>query len=146
MPGKPLPHTKQAATSADLEWGSDSLSRVYKAMTPGQEDAGIFFPKEDIIKTGNQYKLVSKSGGKNLGTYDTKAAAKKRERQVQYFKQQEHAMSIPTFKEYLREKSKRDSSDAITAKMAKAAGLVKVWKPKMGRAPAAYWWVKPKKS
>lgn len=314
MPGKPLPHTKQAATSADLEWGTDSLSRVYKAMTPGQEDAGIFFPKEDIIKTGNQYKLVSKSGGKNLGTYDTKAAAKKRERQVQYFKQQEntvvdasyliefgdrpypwrmvvsrddehyqaqftipktgmvykvtmyatkwpkprssgvpappplplqwafgfglydaagravqgiddivgntgveipvfatviaifkemvkrarprlvvyaakglsrarlysrftrmvqrvipgykgfevksgtyeirsnhyvpeeHTMNIPTFREYLREKSKRDSSDAMTAKMAKAAGLVKVWKPKMGRAPAAYWWVKPKKS
>ena len=103
MHGKPLPHTKQTATSADLEWGSDSLSRVYKAMTPGQENAGIFFPKEDIIKTGNQYKLVSKSGGKNLGTYDTKAAAKKRERQVQYFKQQEQAMSIPTFREYLRE-------------------------------------------
>jgi hypothetical protein len=39
MPGKSLPHTKQAATSADLEWGSDSLSRIYKAMTPGQEDA-----------------------------------------------------------------------------------------------------------
>ena len=92
MHGKPPPHTKQAATSADLEWGSDSLSRVYKAMTPGQEDAGIFFPKEDIIKTGNQYKLVSKSGGKNLGTYDTKAAAKKRERQVQYFKQQENTV------------------------------------------------------
>ena len=90
MPHKPLLHTKQAATSADLEWGSDSLSRIYKAMTPGQEDAGIFFPKEDIIKTGNQYKLVSKSGGKNLGTYDTKAAAKKRERQVQYFKRQEN--------------------------------------------------------
>ena len=91
MPGKSLPHTKQTATSADLEWGSDSLSRIYKAMTPGQEDAEIFFPKEDIIKTGNQYKLVSKSGDKNLGTYDTKAAAKKRERQVQYFKRQENA-------------------------------------------------------
>ena len=90
MPHKPPPHTTQAATSADLEWGSDSLSRIYKAMTPGQEDADIFFPKEDIIKTGNQYKLVSKSSGKNLGTYDTKAAAKKRERQVQYFKRQEN--------------------------------------------------------
>ena len=90
MPHKPPPHTTQSATSADLEWGSDSLSRIYKAMTPGQEDAGIFFPKEDIIKTGNQYKLVSKSSGKNLGTYDTKAAAKKRERQVQYFKRQEN--------------------------------------------------------
>jgi len=97
MPGKPLPHTTQAATSADLEWGSDSLSRIYKAMTPGQEDAGIFFPKEDIIKTGNQYKLVSKSGGKNLGTYDTKAAAKKRERQVQYFKRQENTVAEASY-------------------------------------------------
>ena len=100
MPHKPLPHTKQAATSADLEWGTDSLSRIYKAMTPGQEDAGIFFPKEDIIKTGNQYKLVSKSSGKNLGTYDTKAAAKKRERQVQYFKRQENTVAEAS---YLRE-------------------------------------------
>jgi len=39
MPHKPLPHTKQTATSADLEWGTDSLSRIYKAATPGQEDA-----------------------------------------------------------------------------------------------------------
>ena len=97
MHGKPLPHTKQTATSADLEWGSDSLSRIYKAMTPGQEDADIFFPKEDIIKTGNQYKLVSKSGGKNLGTYDTKAAAKKRERQVQYFKRQENTVAEASY-------------------------------------------------
>ena len=92
MPHKPPPHTKQTATSADLEWGTDSLSRIYRSATPGQEDAGITFPKEDIIKTGNQYKLVSKSSGKNLGTYDTKADAKKRERQVQYFKQQENAV------------------------------------------------------
>jgi len=42
--------------------------------------------KEHIVKTGDQYKLVSKSGGKNLGTYDTKAGAEKGERQVQYFK------------------------------------------------------------
>ena len=49
MPGKSLPHTKQTATSADLEWGSDSLSRIYKAMTPGQEDADIFFPKEHTM-------------------------------------------------------------------------------------------------
>jgi hypothetical protein len=89
-------------------------------MTPGQEDAGIFFPKEDIIKTGNQYKLVSKSGGKNLGTYDTKAAAKKRERQVQYFKQQEHAMSIPTFREYLQETNRQEAllleADSLSTK------------------------------
>jgi hypothetical protein len=38
-----------------------------------------------IRKVKGGYRLVSKSG-KNLGTYDTKAGAEKRERQVQYFK------------------------------------------------------------
>ena len=41
---------------------------------------------ETIEKVGSQYRLVSKHGHKNLGTYPTKAGAKKRERQVQYFK------------------------------------------------------------
>jgi hypothetical protein len=41
---------------------------------------------EHIVKSGGQFKLVSKSTGKNLGTYPTKAGAEKRERQVQYFK------------------------------------------------------------
>lgn len=39
-----------------------------------------------IVKVGGKFKLVSKKTGKNLGTYDTKAGAEKRERQVQYFK------------------------------------------------------------
>ena len=38
-----------------------------------------------IRKIGNKYRLVSKSG-RNLGTYSSKAAAKKREKQVQFFK------------------------------------------------------------
>ena len=42
--------------------------------------------KEHIVRTGDKYRLVSKSTGKNLGTYDTKEGAEKRERQVQYFK------------------------------------------------------------
>jgi hypothetical protein len=41
---------------------------------------------ETIEKIGSKYRLVSKHGHKNLGTYDTKAGAEKRERQVQYFK------------------------------------------------------------
>jgi hypothetical protein len=44
------------------------------------------FVKEHIIRVGGKYRLVSKKSGKNLGTYDTKAGAEKRERQVQYFK------------------------------------------------------------
>jgi hypothetical protein len=42
--------------------------------------------EETIKKVGDKYRLVSKTTGKNLGTYDTKAGAEKRERQVQYFK------------------------------------------------------------
>jgi len=41
---------------------------------------------EHIVKSGSQFKLVSKKTGKNLGTYPTKAGAEKREREVQYFK------------------------------------------------------------
>jgi hypothetical protein len=43
---------------------------------------------EHIVKVGNKYRLVSKSTGKNLGTYDSKEGAMKRERQVQFFKRQ----------------------------------------------------------
>ena len=39
-----------------------------------------------IIKTKKGYKLVSKSTGRNLGEFKTRAQAVKRERQVQYFK------------------------------------------------------------
>ena len=42
--------------------------------------------EESIKKIGSKFRLVSKSSGKNLGTYDTRAGAEKRERQVQYFK------------------------------------------------------------
>ena len=41
---------------------------------------------ERIVKVGSKFRLVSKKSGKNLGTYDSKEEAKKRERQVQYFK------------------------------------------------------------
>jgi hypothetical protein len=44
--------------------------------------------KEHIIKTKSGYKLVSKSSGKNLGTASSLAGIKKREAQVQYFKNQ----------------------------------------------------------
>ena len=43
---------------------------------------------EHIVKVKDGYRLVSKSTGKNLGTYPTKEGAEKREKQVQYFKHQ----------------------------------------------------------
>jgi hypothetical protein len=33
-----------------------------------------------------KFRLVSKKTGRNLGTYNTRAGAEKRERQVQFFK------------------------------------------------------------
>jgi hypothetical protein len=44
--------------------------------------------KEHIIKVGSKFRLVSKKSGKNLGTYDSKAGAEQREREVEYFKHQ----------------------------------------------------------
>lgn len=41
---------------------------------------------ETIRRVGSRYRLVSKTTGRNLGTYNTRAEAKKREQQVQYFK------------------------------------------------------------
>lgn len=42
--------------------------------------------EEHIVHKGSEYCLMSKKSNKNLGCYDTKAGAEKRERQVQYFK------------------------------------------------------------
>ena len=44
------------------------------------------FVNEHIIKTGDEYKLVSKKSGKNLGTANSLSGIKKREREVEYFK------------------------------------------------------------
>jgi 5'(3')-deoxyribonucleotidase len=49
---------------------------------------------EHIVKVKGGYRLVSKKSGRNLGTYPTKAGAKKRERQVQYFKHKGMAESL----------------------------------------------------
>jgi hypothetical protein len=42
--------------------------------------------RESIVRVDGKYRLVSKRTGRNLGTYDSRAGAEKRERQVQYFK------------------------------------------------------------
>jgi len=42
--------------------------------------------EERIVKQGSKFCLKSKKSGKNLGCYPTKSGAKKREKQVQYFK------------------------------------------------------------
>ena len=42
--------------------------------------------EETIRKVKGGYRLYSKDGKKNLGTFDTRAGAEKHEREVQYFK------------------------------------------------------------
>jgi hypothetical protein len=39
-----------------------------------------------IVKRGNKYCLYSHDGSKKLGEFDSKEAAQKREKQINYFK------------------------------------------------------------
>lgn len=134
--GKRVPNCvpEQEDTSADREWGTTSLAQTYRRDTPGQQDEAAdpndeivlnarppkytsandhewtadMLTREHIIKVGDKYRLVSKKTGKNLGTYDSKAGAEKRERQVQYFKHHEDTtMTIPSFKAFMREADDR---------------------------------------
>lgn len=98
----------QTSTPADREWGTDSLVRIYKQMTPGETEQMDLVPmrsvNERIVKVKGGFRLVSKKTGKNLGTYRSKGGAENRERQVQYFKhQKESSMSIPSFKQFMAE-------------------------------------------
>ncbi len=43
---------------------------------------------EHIVKAGGKFRLVSRTAGKNLGTYNSKAGAEKREQQISFFKHQ----------------------------------------------------------
>jgi hypothetical protein len=59
-------------------WDNEDAKREFKGVSPKMD--------ESIVKVDGKFRLVSKKTGRNLGTYDTKAGAMKRERQVQYFK------------------------------------------------------------
>ena len=50
--------------------------------------------EERIVKKGSEFCLKSKKSGKNLGCYPTKAGAKKREKQVQYFKHMKESVEL----------------------------------------------------
>lgn len=43
---------------------------------------------EHIVKSGGKWVIKSKDYSKTLGTYDSEEAAKKRLRQIEYFKHQ----------------------------------------------------------
>lgn len=109
--------SEETNTPSDREWGTSSLVHIYQQDTPGEQeqlDIPLRSVNERIVKVDGKWRLVSTTTGKNLGTYDTKAGAEKRERQVQYFKHQEE-MTLPSFSEYLREFGDRPFTWKITA-------------------------------
>ena len=70
-----------------LEWGDGAaeelLALILKDLRSDLSDEEI---AEHIGKVKGGYRLYSKHGSKNLGTFPTKAGAEKHEREVQYFK------------------------------------------------------------
>lgn len=109
--------SEETNTPSDREWGTSSLVHIYQQDTPGEQeqlDIPLRSVNERIVKVDGKWRLVSTTTGKNLGTYDTRAGAEKRERQVQYFKHQEE-MTLPSFSEYLREFGDRPFTWKITA-------------------------------
>jgi hypothetical protein len=62
--------------------GKEYSTRIHQKATELAKSSTV---DETIVKVGGQYELKSHTG-KNLGKYPTKAGAKKREQQVNYFK------------------------------------------------------------
>lgn len=89
-----------------------SMERSKSAPPMGEGiDEDQFTIEEHIVKQGKKYCLKSKKNNKNLGCYPTKAGAKKREKQVQYFKhmdegfmdffrKKEEPITIPPYTDY----------------------------------------------
>jgi hypothetical protein len=73
--------------SSTLYSGNDAYNSqpAFVPVTLDSPDKMKNFIREIIRKVKDGYRLYSHSG-KNLGTYDTRAGAENRERQVQYFK------------------------------------------------------------
>lgn len=76
---------REAAAAGNLEafaqaTGAGKLAEpLYQAVRKGML-------LEHIVKHGSEYRILSKKTGKNMGTFPTKAAAKKHEHEIQYFK------------------------------------------------------------
>jgi len=105
------PSDTQSATSADLEWGSDSATRIYRAMTPGQENeaweknpncqqCGKKLSPQDL-KKGNRICVTCHK--KNKGKVWGNDADDKYEEMTK--------MAIPSFKVYLNEENLRQQVD-----------------------------------
>ena len=85
-------HTVVANKLKDIERAKKFASGELQIPTPAERRAQLEKQKkeeptkEHIGKVKDGYRLYSKKGSKNLGTFPTKAGAEKHEREVQYFK------------------------------------------------------------
>jgi hypothetical protein len=80
-------HGRHSFHSSDVSFNDYADSDNEEAdMYDRDEDFRRSMSNEHIVKVKGGYRLLSKHGNKNLGTYPTRAGAEKRERQVQYFK------------------------------------------------------------
>ena len=80
-------HGRHSFHSSDVSFNDYADSDNEEAdMYDRDEDFRRSMSNEHIAKVKGGYRLLSKHGNKNLGTYPTRAGAEKRERQVQYFK------------------------------------------------------------
>jgi len=77
-----------------------SMERSKSAPPIGE---GVESIDEHIVKKGSKWCLKSKKSNKNLGCYDTKKGAKKREKQVQYFKHIKENLLEEIVREVIRE-------------------------------------------
>lgn len=94
-PSKPFdvePSSTRAKSAPPI--GESSIEEVWTNIDPELLEINDNNLDETIVKKGSQYCLKSKKSGKNLGCYANKAGAKKREKQVQYFKHMKESYEI----------------------------------------------------
>lgn len=94
-PSKPFdvePSSTRAKSAPPI--GESSIEEVWTNIDPELLEINDNNLDETIVKKGSQYCLKSKKSGKNLGCYANKAGAKKREKQVQYFKHMKESYEL----------------------------------------------------
>jgi len=135
-PNKTLKHAMKDAT-ASIDWDMDGdvdildkmkvspdeitgaekkdMTKAAKRRAAGEKKhmkIGVAYEevdlKETIRKEGSKWVIYSKDGFKKLGEYDTETAAKKRLRQIEYFKHMNEGEAMDAAKEKIKQEKQSD--------------------------------------
>ena len=135
-PNKTLKHAMKDAT-ASIDWDMDGdvdildkmkvspdeitgaekkdMTKAAKRRAAGEKKhmkIGVAYEevelKETIRKEGSKWIIYSKDGSKKLGEYDTETAAKKRLRQIEYFKHMNEGEAMDAAKEKIEREKQSD--------------------------------------